>query len=93
MPWQNWYNFSVPGMDQTQITVPLSEAVVRSMPAELSARKEIGALCMRMTLERVSVHMENRITSPDWDWVDVGVSVVRFWDTYEGEGMGEGFTR
>ena len=93
MPWQNWYNFSVPGIDQTRITVPLSEAIVRSMPVELSMRKEIGSLCMRMTLERVSVHMEKRITSLDWDWVDVGVSVVGFWDTDEGEGMGEGFAR
>ena len=80
-------------MDQTRITVPLSEAIVRSMPVELSARKEIGSLCEQMTLERVNVHMEKRITSPDWDWVDVGVSVVGFWDTGEGEGTGEGFMR
>ena len=53
MLWQNWYNFSVPGMDQTWITVPLSEAIVRSMPVELSVRKEIGTFCMRMMLERV----------------------------------------
>ena len=34
--------------------------------------------------------MEKRITSPDWDWVDMGVSVVGFWDMDEGRGLGRG---
>ena len=93
MPWQNWYNFSVSGMDQTQITMPFSEAIVRSMPVELSTRKEIGTLCAQMMLERVSVRMEKRITSLDWDWVDTGVGVAGFWDMDEGEGTGEGYVR
>ena len=42
------------------------------------------ALCTRTTLERVSVHVEKRIKSLDWDWVDAGVGVAGFWDTDEG---------
>ena len=83
----------MPGTDQTQITVPFSKAIARSMPVELSARKEIGTSCMRMTLQRMSVHMEKRITSSDWDWVDAGVGVAGFWDMDEEEGMGEGYMR
>ena len=39
------------------------------------------------------LHVETRITSPDWDWVDAGVGVAGFWDTDEGEGTGEGYAR
>ena len=46
-----------------------------------------------MTLERLSMRVEKRITSPDWDWVDVGVGMVGFWDTDEGEGTGEEYMR
>lgn len=45
VPRRNWYSFSAPGMLQTRITVPLSEAVARSEPVELMERKEMGALC------------------------------------------------
>ena len=45
-----------------------------------------------MMLERVNMRVETRITSLDWDWVDTGVGVAGFWDTDEGEGMGEGYT-
>ena len=46
-----------------------------------------------MTLERVSMCVEKRITSLDWDWVDTGVGMAGFWDTDEGAGTGEGYTR
>ena len=46
-----------------------------------------------MMLERVSMRMEKRIASLDWDWVDAGVGVVGFWDMDEGEGPGERYMR
>ena len=58
------------------MTVPLSDAVARSCwPEEVDeagerARKESGDLCARMTLATVSVVVEKRRTSPDWEIPD-----------------------
>lgn len=64
VPLRNWYNFSAPGMLHTRMTVPLSDAVASSVPVELIARKEIGALCAWMTFATVSERVENNRTSP-----------------------------
>ena len=45
------------------MTVPLSEAVARRVPAALSARKARGALCAWMALATVSERVEKRRTS------------------------------
>lgn len=44
VPRRNWYNFSAPGILQTRMTVPLSEAVASMVPVELTAKREIGDL-------------------------------------------------
>jgi len=48
------------------MTVPLSDAVARSVPLELIERKDIGDLCACMTLATVSERVEKISTSPDW---------------------------
>ena len=47
------------------MTVPLSDAVARRVPAELIERKEMGALCAWITFATVSERVEKRRTSPD----------------------------
>lgn len=47
------------------MTVPLSDAVAKRVPVELIERKEIGALCARITFETLSERVEKRKTSPD----------------------------
>ena len=82
------------------MTVPLSEAVARKVPAALSARKARGALCAWMTLATVSERVEKRRTSPDCAALlfEVGVGAeapVGDWaegaaSGAEGEGTGDG---
>lgn len=69
VPRRNWYSFSAPGTPHTRMTVPLSDAVARSVPAALMLRKEMGDLCAWMTFETVRERVEKRRTSPDWDCV------------------------
>ena len=54
------------------MTVPLSEAVARSVPVLFSASAEMGALCARMICETVRDLVENSRTSPDAALADDG---------------------
>ena len=65
VPLRNWYSFSAPGMLQTRMTVPLSDAVAKMVPVELIERKDMGALCAWITFATVSERVEKRRTSPD----------------------------
>lgn len=73
------------------MTVPLSDAVARMVPAELIERKEMGALCAWITFATVSERVEKRRTSPD-----CCVGVV--WGGWErlavvGDGTVDGYAR
>lgn len=98
VPLLNWYSFSAPGVLHTRMTVPLSEAVARSVPVELIERNEMGDLCAWITLDTVKERVENRRTSPDWEAVGVvGGGAACEADCVANvevaEGTGEGYAR
>ena len=88
------------------MTVPLSDAVARSVPAALMARNEMGDLCAWMTFATVSERVENRSTSPVTAAMVVGAvgaapvedalgccgDAADAWER-AGEGTGDGYAR
>jgi len=82
-------------MLHTRMTVPFSDAVARSVPVELIARNERGALCAWMTLATVSERVEKRRTSPHCCGVPVEGGAVAGGAARGdvGEGTGEGYAR
>jgi hypothetical protein len=93
VPRRNWYSFSAPGILQTRITVPLSEAVARRVPVELMERKDIGDLWACITFETVSERVEKMRTSPDCCCAEVddgGAEAGWLASGVVGEGTGDG---
>lgn len=94
VPLLNWYSFSAPGILQTRITVPLSDALASIVPVELMARYEIGDLCAWMTLTTVLVRVEKRTTSPVCGvLLDEGVRLPPGWTNVAGDGTGVEYAR
>jgi hypothetical protein len=74
------------------MTVPFSDAVARSVPVELIARNERGALCAWITLATVRERVENRRTSPHCcrEVGDGAVAAVWVESGDVGDGTGDG---
>lgn len=81
------------GTLKTRITVPLSLAVARSVPALLSATCATGALCAWMMLVTDSETASKRSTSPDGldAPLDEAGGVVE--KGVAGDGSGDGYAR
>lgn len=75
------------------MTVPLSDAVARSVPDGEMASAESGDLCARMMFVSVRVVVENRRTSPVAGCCDAVGGDVDAEAGVEGDGMGEGYAR
>lgn len=80
------------------MTVPLSEAVARSVPVELMERKEMGDLWAWMTLETVKERVEKRRRSPvccaaDAAAGDGGGGEAGVASGESGDGTGDGYAR
>src|SRR6266702_3430534 len=94
VPRRNWYSFSALGTPHTRMTVPFSEAVVRSVPVLFNASAEIGALCARIIWETVRDFVEKSRTSPDAAAAEDGAGgVCDVAETSAGTGTGEGYAR
>lgn len=75
------------------MTVPLSDAVARSVPDGEMASAESGDLCARMMLVSVRVVVEKRRTSPVAGCCGAVGGDVDAEAGVEGDGIGEGYAR
>lgn len=96
VPRRNWATLSPFGTLNTRITVPLSLAVARSVPDELSVTHARGDLCAWMMLVTLSESASNRMTSPglEDDELDAEGGAEEgmdgLWYGELGEGRGDG---